>query len=46
MLCSWDAEEYGLMGSWEWVEVHVLFISMPFLTVNLKSVQKSSQMSC
>ena len=24
MLCSWDAEEFGLMGSWEWVEVYTL----------------------
>ena len=21
MVCSWDAEEFGLMGSKEWVEV-------------------------
>ena len=21
ILCSWDAEEYGLIGSYEWVEV-------------------------
>ena len=21
MLCNWDAEEYGLVGSTEWVEV-------------------------
>ena len=26
VFCSWDAEEYGLMGSVEWVEVkHVIF---------------------
>ena len=25
ILCSWGAEEFGLLGSTEWAEVHVLF---------------------
>jgi N-acetylated-alpha-linked acidic dipeptidase len=27
VLCSWDAEEYGLVGSAEWVKKHI-----PWLT--------------
>jgi len=27
MLCSWDAEEFGLMGSWEWVEDHAKMVN-------------------
>ena len=28
MLCSWDAEEYGLMGSMEWVEVGLKYFKL------------------
>ena len=31
MLCSWDAEEYGLIGSYEWVEVILLMKFSPYL---------------
>lgn len=27
MLCSWDAEEYGLVGSTEWVEEYIPWIT-------------------
>lgn len=27
MFCSWDAEEFGLIGSTEWVEVKNLIIA-------------------
>ena len=30
MVCSWDAEEYGLMGSKEWVEV-TQYITVTFI---------------
>ena len=30
ILCSWDAEEYGLIGSYEWTEVLILPPSPPF----------------
>eukprot|EP00795_Rhopilema_esculentum_P010370 gene10370-19071_t len=38
MLCSWDAEEYGLMGSWEWVEDHAKMIkerAIAYLNVDI-----------
>ena len=27
VLCSWDAEEYGLVGSTEWVEEYIPWLS-------------------
>lgn len=30
LFCSWDAEEYGLIGSNEWVEVRLLRQRMAF----------------
>lgn len=26
VLCSWDAEEYGLLGSSEWAQVWCVFV--------------------
>ena len=35
MLCSWDAEEYGLLGSVEYVEVYSIFSPIIYVCLSL-----------
>lgn len=44
MFCAWGAEEHGLIGSTEWVEVQILFISYKELT--FLSWEKTSNQLC
>ncbi|KAJ8299048.1 hypothetical protein KUTeg_023108, partial [Tegillarca granosa] len=35
LFCSWDGEEYGLVGSYEWVEVRIFYLTKQFYEFNL-----------
>ncbi|KAK3101739.1 hypothetical protein FSP39_005989 [Pinctada imbricata] len=48
IICSWDAEEYGLMGSYEWVEVFktAFFIDTKTIQVNYLNLMQTYQRVC
>lgn len=48
VLCSWDAEEYGLVGSTEWVEEHINWLAestVAYLNIDVGVSGKSPSLS-
>ncbi|KAL8727636.1 MAG: hypothetical protein Q9166_005915 [cf. Caloplaca sp. 2 TL-2023] len=48
VLCSWDAEEYGLVGSTEWVEEYISWLSIStiaYLNIDVGVSGKSPRLS-
>ncbi|KAL8991432.1 MAG: hypothetical protein Q9177_000144 [Variospora cf. flavescens] len=48
VLCSWDAEEYGLVGSTEWVEEHISWLTgsaVAYLNIDVGVSGKSPGLS-
>ncbi|KAL8782086.1 MAG: hypothetical protein Q9213_005727 [Squamulea squamosa] len=48
VLCSWDAEEYGLVGSTEWVEEYINWLStsaIAYLNIDVGDSGKSPSLS-
>ncbi|KAI4115292.1 MAG: hypothetical protein LQ345_004087 [Seirophora villosa] len=48
VLCSWDAEEYGLVGSTEWVEEHIAWLTgstVAYLNIDVGVSGKSPGLS-
>ena len=46
VLCSWGGEEYGLLGSTEWVEVCKQVVNSKHFAARLTNSTTCSQLAC